>query len=94
MQLKFTWDKKKAASNYKKHGVHFETACKVFDDFFTIGWMDERENYGEERFITIGMVNGILLTVVWTESDNCIRIISARKAMPNEENDYFRQNKK
>lgn len=51
----FQWDEHKAASNYAKHGVSFEAAREVFKDPFAIEQIDDRANYGEERFILIGM---------------------------------------
>jgi uncharacterized protein len=60
----FEWDEDKAAKNYGKHGVTFKAARDVFNDPFAIEQIDERKNYGEERFIIIGMASGRLLTVV------------------------------
>ena len=55
--------------------------------------MDDREDYGEERCVVIGMAEGnVLLFVAFTEREERIRIISARRALPNEQDDYFRQN--
>jgi hypothetical protein len=51
MDVSFEWDEAKAAENYAKHGVSFETATKVFGDPFGVERLDDRENYGEERFI-------------------------------------------
>jgi uncharacterized protein len=62
----FQWDESKAASNYAKHGVRFEAARAVFKDPFAIEEIDDRENYGEERFILIGMASGRLFAVVYT----------------------------
>ena len=49
----FTWDEAKAAKNYAKHGVTFEAARDVFKDPFAIEYIDDRKDYGEERFIII-----------------------------------------
>ena len=55
--------------------------------------LDEREDYGEERFVIVGMAEGnIVLFVAFAERNERIRIISARRAMQNEQDDYFRQN--
>jgi uncharacterized protein len=59
----FDWDEVKAAENYAKHGVSFETARRVFDDAFAIERLDDREDYGEERFIILGMVDGRVLSL-------------------------------
>ena len=55
------------------------------------GEIDDREDYGEDRFIITGRANGRLLTVTYTERDGRIRIISARKATRREQDDYFGQ---
>ncbi len=59
----FEWDDRKAAANHARHGVTFEMARDVFKDSFAIDWLDEREDYGEDRFIVIGMVESRLLFV-------------------------------
>ncbi len=88
----FEWDEDKAAQNDAKHGVTFEAARDVFKDPFAIEQIDDRENYGEERFIIIGMASGRLLTVVYTMRGEFIRIISARGAEPYEQRQYHEQN--
>ena len=52
----FEWDDAKARRNYVKHGLTFDTARKVFADPFMVAILDEREEYGEDRFLLIGMV--------------------------------------
>ena len=89
MAMPFEWDETKAAENYAKHGVSFETATEVFSDPFAIERLDDREDYGEDRFILVGMAEGTVLTVVYTERDDRIRIISARQATRHEQDDYF-----
>lgn len=77
----FEWDDDKALSNYRKHGVSFNEACTVFDDAFVVFLEDDRENYAEQRFQAIGISqNGQFLTVVWTQRNERVRIISAFKA--------------
>lgn len=88
----FEWNEAKAKDNYAKHGVSFEHARQVFSDPFGIAEYDDREEYGEQRFIRIGMVEGVLLFVVYTERDERVRIISARRAIRYEQDDYFQQN--
>lgn len=90
--LSFEWDAKKAAANLRKHKVSFETARRVFQDLYAVGRIDDREDYGEERFIRIGLAGGVLLTVVHTERGDSIRIISARKAKRYEQEEYYQQN--
>ena len=78
--MKFEWDDAKNQSNIEKHGIDFEDAKQLFVDGF---WFvqDERQDYGEPRFIGLGYINHRLLSVVFTErKPNKIRIISLRKA--------------
>ena len=93
MKLEFEWDKAKAKANFRRHGVSFDLAKAVFRDPFAIERLDDREEHGEERFVIIGAAEGkALLFVAYTEREERIRIISARRATQNEEDDYFRQN--
>ncbi len=89
----FQWDSVKAAANYAKHGVSFARARLVFSDAFGVDEYDDRSHYGEDRFARIGMVEGTLLFVFYTERDDRIRIISARRATKHEQDDYYRQTK-
>jgi uncharacterized DUF497 family protein len=88
----FEWDEAKAAENYAKHGVSFEMATEVFKDPFAIERLDDREDHGEDRFVLIGMAEGAVLTVIYTERNGRIRIISARRATRHEQDDYFIEN--
>ena len=88
----FEWDETKAAKNYAAHGVSFEAARGVFKDPFAIEWLDEREPYGEDRFVIIGMAEGRLLYVAYTMRGEVIRIISARGAEPCETRRYHEEN--
>ena len=85
---KFEWDPAKAASNPKKHrGVTFEDAIHVFDDDLALDEVDPDPD--EDRRKIIGMVAGRVLVVIYTEpGDDCIRIISARKATKHEVEAY------
>ena len=71
--IPFEWDEAKGAENDAKHGVSFETATEVFSDPFAVERLDDREDYGEDRFILIGFAEGTVLTVVYTERDGRIR---------------------
>lgn len=88
----FEWDDLKAAANFAKHGVSFEAACMVFADPFAIERLDDRRDYGEERFVIIGMVDERLLFVAFTMRGDRIRIISARGAEPLERREYHEEN--
>jgi uncharacterized DUF497 family protein len=87
----FEWDDAKAAANYAKHRVRFETASRVFKDPLFLERLDTREAYGEERVFAIGMVDGELLVVVYRERGERTRLISARRATKHEQDDYFRR---
>ena len=93
MPIGFEWDNNKAASNTRDHeGVTFEQAAAAFSDPFAVEWLDEREDYGEERGVLLGMTGGQLLYVAYAERGDNIRIISARRATRHEQDIYFRQN--
>jgi len=89
---KFQWDDLKADETYAKHGVSFVAARDVFRDPFAVEQLDDRENYGEDRFTIIGMACGRLLFVAYTMRGEAIRIISARGAEPHEQREYHEQN--
>jgi uncharacterized DUF497 family protein len=84
----FEWNARKAAANYARHGVSFETARAVFKDPFAVEYLDDRFEYGEERFNIIGTAGGRLLFVAYTMRHEKIRIISAREAEPHERRRY------
>jgi uncharacterized protein len=86
--MDYEWDKAKARSNHKKHGVSFADAVVVLEDEQAITVADDNPN--EERFITIGMdAFGHVLVVVYTwRGEETIRIISARKATRAERQQY------
>ena len=88
----FEWDETKAAENYAKHGVSFEQARGAFDDPFAIEFIDDREDYGENRVILLGMVENRLLVVAYTLRGDKVRIISAREAEPYERRQYHEEN--
>ena len=88
---RFEWDDTKAKRNLKKHETSFAAARKVFDDPASVDLLDDREDYGEERSIRIGMAGGRLLAVTYTKRAHRIRIISARKATKREQDEYYTQ---
>ena len=88
----FEWDDAKAAINWFRHGVRFETAREVFKDAFAIEWTDARHGDREERFITVGVVDNHLLFVCYTLRAERVRIISARQAEPRERRRYHDEN--
>jgi len=89
---RFRWDGEKAAANLHKHGVAFDKAIKAYHDPFVIEWVDDREDYVEERVNLLGMCDGTILHVTYTERGDHIRIISARQAEKHERDHYYREN--
>ena len=101
MGIRFEWDPAKTARNRRKHGVSFETALRVFADPFALS-EPERIEDGEQRWQTLGLVEGhVLLLVAHTLHDEAeggqpvevIRIISARPADRTERRRYEQENR-
>lgn len=91
--MELNWNADKAALNLKKHGVSFEDAELVFYDAGRIETHDGREDYGEDRWATIGLAYSAVLYVVYTvRHEEIIRLISARKANANERKQYREAN--
>jgi uncharacterized DUF497 family protein len=89
--LRFEWDVKKAASNLRKHGVSFEEAETVFLDEEAVLIPDEEHSADETRFVILGFSDHLRMLVVchcYRESNDVIRIISARKANKSEQLQY------
>jgi uncharacterized protein len=79
--MKFEWDDHKNELNIEKHGFDFADAYRVFDWPMLVDF-DDRNDYGEDRWIGIGLLNGRVVVIVFTEPDqNTTRIISLRKAI-------------
>ena len=89
-EYKFEWDSTKAEKNFKKHGIYFEDAVRVFWDDNRLDDFDDIHSDFEDRFKIIGKVREVLV-VIYTERGNRNRIISARLADKNEEADYYEQ---
>jgi len=89
MSYGYEWDERKRTSNYAKHGVDFPLAARVFDDVFAIGYEDDHPD--EVRLIQIGMVDEVILFVVFTERGDTVRLISARRATKHEQDAYYRR---
>jgi uncharacterized DUF497 family protein len=87
----FSWDKKKAAQNARKHGVSFEEAMSVFLDENAIEFFDPDHSEAEDRFVMLGISFRLRLLVACYAVRGCgtrLRIISARKAVTNETKRY------
>lgn len=79
MVLRFEWDKRKAESNLKEHGVAFREAATVFADPLSITISDPDHSASEMRFVDIGQSHhGRLLVVSYTERGDRIRVVNAR----------------
>jgi len=88
--MRYEWDESKRKSNLGKHGLDFVDVCIVFDDPFLLEFMDVREEYGEKRYIAIGLYKNLIVTViVYVLRDEVRRIISFRKASKREEELYY-----
>jgi uncharacterized DUF497 family protein len=88
--MEFEWDENKRLVNIRKHGIDFIDIPVVFErDTLTVE--DDRFAYGEQRFVTFGLLRDMVVAVVHTERNNTIRIISARRATRYEERAYFEQ---
>ncbi|MEH2077141.1 MAG: BrnT family toxin [Nostoc sp.] len=86
--MKFEWDRQKNQANIAKHGLDFADAPRMFNLPLRIS-LDERQDYGEDRWIGLGILDGRVVVVVFTEPDEqTIRIISLRKALPYERKRY------
>jgi uncharacterized protein len=88
--MNFEWDEDKRLTNIEKHGIDFIGIETVFEGE-TVMILDDRFDYGEERFISFGLLDGRVVTIAHTETDTTIRVISVRKATKNEEINYFKE---
>lgn len=89
--MQFEWDDEKEQRNIIKHGIDFSTAALVFKDENRLEYFDEYHSDSEDRYITIGLIDGVayLVMVVYTERGEAIRLISARKATKQEWRRYY-----
>ena len=93
--MNFEWDENKNIANLKKHGISFEEAALIFKG---VVWsrIDSREDYGEVREISTGLIGGrAVAVVVHTDRMNTVRIVSARLASKTERKvyyDYYKKN--
>jgi len=87
--VKFKWDEQKNKANIRKHGLDFADASQIFDGPMLVR-LDTRQDYDEERWITIGMTKGRVVVIVYTEQNKgeTILIISMRKALKHERKHY------
>ncbi|MET4695009.1 BrnT family toxin [Endozoicomonas lisbonensis] len=82
--MHFEWDEAKNRANIRKHGIDFQDAVDIFNHPLLCK-VDDRADYGEERWVAIGRIQYLTGVVVYTEKvGDIIRIISARKATKRE----------
>ena len=83
-----SFDPAKRASNLAKHGLDLVDAGKVLEGL-CVERLDDRYDYGEERWISAGLLQGVVVVCVWADWGEEIRVISLRKADKDEQEDYF-----
>lgn len=88
--MRHEWSESKNKTNYEKHGLDFRDAAIVFSGK-TVSFIDDREDYGEERYITLGELKKRVVVIVHTPRHSTIRIISMRKANEREKKIYFKR---
>jgi uncharacterized DUF497 family protein len=87
--VRITYDPAKRITNRRKHGLDFEYAGRVFAGL-ALTALDEREDYGEDRYQTIGLLDDQVVMVVWTPSGQDRRVISMRRCNARER-DFFHE---
>lgn len=88
--LVFEWDESKRSSNLRKHGLDFANCDAVFARPVTT-WVDNRFDYDERRFVTVGLLGARVVSIVHTVSGECVRIISFRRASRREQAQFFQE---
>ena len=92
--MEFEWDEAKNQTNVRKHGIGFDTARRIFEGTVATS-ADHRQDYGEERHISIGRVEAVAVIVVaHTERGGRIRLISARPASRKERKAYHERTRR
>lgn len=86
--MKFGWDETKRQTNLRDHKLDFVDAQIVFSGI-TFTFEDDRFEYGEDRFITLGLLREVVVVIAHTERNDTVRLISMRKATKNEQRLYF-----
>ena len=87
--MRFTWDERKRKENLRDHGFDFRDASTVFEGP-TFTFEDNRFAYHEQRFITLGLLGGVVVSLVHTETRFVIHVISFRRATRHEETILFK----
>ena len=87
--MRYGYDPSKRASNRKKHGLDFEDAGDIIESGRTVTFEDNRFDYGEQRYITLGMLGSKVVVVATAETGDEVRVISMRWATNDEQDIYF-----
>ncbi len=82
--MRFRWDERKRKTNLRDHGLDFRDAPRVFEGP-TFTFEDDRFDYAELRFVTLGFLGGVAVSIIHTETAQVIRVISFRRATIREE---------
>jgi uncharacterized DUF497 family protein len=90
--MRFVWDEKKNRENIRRHGIDFRDVPDLFERPMLL-WLDTRRDYGEDRWIGIGLLRSIVAAVVFVEweDEETIRIISARRATTYEAEQFYEE---
>ena len=88
--MEIKWNETKRLTNLRRHGIDFADVWQVFENE-TYTRIDDRFDYGEMRFLSLGLLFGEVIAVSHTEFKGVIRIISARKAEKHEQETYFKE---
>ena len=86
--MRFIWHESKRQTNLRKHGIDFVEATHVFAGP-TFTFEDDREDYDEQRWITLGLLGESVVVIVHTETEDQIRVISMREADNDEQSLFF-----
>ena len=86
----FTWDESKRRLNLAKHCSDFRDAQANFEGPLVTA-EDSREDYGETRYVALGLLEGIVVSIAYTERGESVRIISIRKALKHEARFFLSQ---
>jgi uncharacterized DUF497 family protein len=89
--MRFEWDEAKRRANLRRHGFDFQRVEEVFADDTAFTILVDRFTYGEMRFLTVGVLDGRVVAIAHTETDEVTRVISVRKASRHEKEIYYRK---
>lgn len=88
--MRYIWNEPKRRQNIAKHGIDFLDVPEIFEGA-VVTIEDDRVDYQETRWISVGVLRGRIIVVVYTQDEEMIKLISARKATKYEERNYWKQ---